>query len=488
MACRAFSSDASMSGGTCANWATASDARTSASPRRSATRRKYSRQREIAGTTDSSEVRQYWIALRQYSAMTLDRSLSSTPGSSRRVIQIRTLAGTAAAPPERVERPCHLGDRVELTGREEVIHRRPQLVLLVEQPCHPLYLALPGRGRVGGDGEPDVEVGVPLLRLGEQAPLGEPVPAVLAHRCEHREPGARPSVLLAHEAAVDERAQRLHGIHPVEAVGHPLDRIQPEAGAEDPQPQEQLPLGIRQQLSAPVDRRPQRALALGQVARAADEQGQGVVEPFDQRGRGQHAQPGGGELDRERDIVERSADRDDMRGVVVGELEVGLDRTRTLREQLGGLRRRKRAERDVLLAAHPEQDPAGAEHGCRRSGQQRADLRRGLDHLLDVVEDEQQAAAAECPGELLGERPITGVADAERVRDRREHEAGLQYGREVDEHHAVGECGLHLACRRHREPALAYPAGAGDGHEPLSFVGQHPPDDRRVRVHGRRAG
>ena len=38
--------------------ATASDARASASPRRSATRLKYSTQRAIAGTTDSSDVRQ----------------------------------------------------------------------------------------------------------------------------------------------------------------------------------------------------------------------------------------------------------------------------------------------------------------------------------------------------------------------------------------------------------------------------------------------
>ena len=167
--------------------------------------------------------------------------------------------------------------------------------------------------RVGRGGELDVEVGMPLLRLGQQSALGEQVPAVLAHRGEHREPGPRPAVLLAHEAPVDEGAQRLDGVLAAEPVGHPLDRIEAEARAEDPQAQEQLPLGIREQLGTPVDGRAQRALAFGEVARPADEHGQRVVEPFDERGRRQHAQAGGGELEGERDVVERSADRDDLR-------------------------------------------------------------------------------------------------------------------------------------------------------------------------------
>ena len=81
--------------------------------------------------------------------MTLDRSLSSTPGSSSRVHPGPELAGPAAAPPERVQRPGELRDVVEATRREEVIHRGPQLVVLVEEPRDPLDLALPGRRRVG---------------------------------------------------------------------------------------------------------------------------------------------------------------------------------------------------------------------------------------------------------------------------------------------------------------------------------------------------
>ena len=114
------------------------------------------------------------------------------------------LAGAAPAPPERVERPCQLGDGVEVARREEVIRRSPQLVLLVEQACDALDLALPRRSRARLDGEPDIEVSVALLRLLQQASLGQPIAAVFAHRREHREPGPGPSVLLAHETAVDQ--------------------------------------------------------------------------------------------------------------------------------------------------------------------------------------------------------------------------------------------------------------------------------------------
>jgi len=82
---------------------------------------------------------------------------------------------------------------------------------------------------------------MPVLRFAERPMLGEAVAAVLAHRGQHREPGPRAAILLTYEAAIDQRTERAHGVvHPAQAVGHPLDRVEPEAGAEDAEAQQQF--------------------------------------------------------------------------------------------------------------------------------------------------------------------------------------------------------------------------------------------------------
>ncbi len=92
-------------------------------------------------------------------------------------------------------------------------------------------------------------------------------------------------------------------------------------------------------------------------------------------------------------------------------------------------------------------------------------------HLLAVVEDEQQTAAARVLGHRARERLARPAAHAERG-GRRAHDAlGVVRRREVHEPHAVREAAEHLASHLQREARLADAAGADQGHE--SRAGEH---------------
>ena len=92
-----------------------------------------------------------------------------------------------------------------------------------------------------------------------------------------------------------------------------LRRRRPCAGTgAAPTPQERV---------APVDRGAQCLLPLGSVARTGREHVEGMVEPLEQRLGGQEPQPGGGELERERQAVEAPADRRDGPGILGRQLE-----------------------------------------------------------------------------------------------------------------------------------------------------------------------
>ena len=96
--------------------------------------------------------------------------------------------------------------------------------------------------------------------------------------------------------------------------------------------------------------------------------------------------------------------------------------------------------------------------------------------------------SAERRDEVLADRSRSVVDDAERPRDRRGHEAGVEHGREVDEDHAVGERGLDLARRRDRETALADAARTGQRDQPALLDGQHPDDRRELRITAEQGG
>src|SRR5205085_10632099 len=112
-----------------------------------------------------------------------------------------------------------------------------------------------------------------------------PFERVLANRREQPEPRLSvAAVPLADEALVDERRDRVE--RPADRLvvrAHRVCDLERAAAAEDAEPREQPLLGRVEQVVAPLDRRSQRPLPLGEVARAAGEETEALAESGEDR-------------------------------------------------------------------------------------------------------------------------------------------------------------------------------------------------------------
>ena len=97
---------------------------------------------------------------------------------------------------------------------------------------------------------------------------------------------------------------------------HILSRFQREGRGEAGRPAEGRPLVLVEQVVAPLDRSAQGALARLDVAPAAHQETEAVVETRRHLRERQRPEARRGQLDRERDAVERRADRGDVGDVV----------------------------------------------------------------------------------------------------------------------------------------------------------------------------
>nr|WP_254431221.1 hypothetical protein [Agromyces sp. Marseille-P2726] len=282
---------------------------------------------------------------------------------------------------------------------------------------------------------------------------------------------------LANETALDECPQRLDRIGGLESLGHPFDCVERESTPEDTHPEEQLAMLGPEEPRAPFDGSSDRALTLWNITRTVDQQRQGMIESREDLDRSEHANPSGSELECQRDAVQRGGDRRDCRSIRRGSFEGGFDGPRTLQEEAGGREIGQRSKFDALLAGDVQEHSTRREHRHPRAGEKSPDLRRGLDHLLDIVQHEQQPPIGQCRAELLVERAISGVPDAERLSNRRDHEVRVAHRSEIHEGRAVRVRRLDRASGSDCQATLADASRTGDRHQPSSVDSEHP-DDR----------
>ena len=272
--------------------------------------------------------------------------------------------------------------------RSKAIRRLPRSRVSRESHDAPVRTRRLGR-RALGVGE---EVrGVTLLERSEVTRLrgGE-----LAHGVEHREPRLRVVAGVDdHERrAVHDRRQQHLGRCARVADG--VHRVQRRAALEHAELREQRPVLVVEHLPGPLERRPQRALALGQVARAAGQQLQPPLQPLQQRRQREQAGAVGGELDREREPVQARADLGHD-GLVVVRPPVAPGGGHARLEQRGGVGGRERLHAVRVLDREPQRRGARDQHGQVGHGrQQLGDLGGVGPEALEAVEHDQRPGAA----------------------------------------------------------------------------------------------
>src|SRR5262249_23698477 len=137
---------------------------------------------------------------------------------------------------------------------------------------------------------------------------------------------------------------------------------------------------------APGDRCPECLLARIGVP-SASQQVEALRESFENLRWREGLRPRRGEFDGEREVVETVAELCDLRRRV---------EPRASTEERDSVRRRERRYRVLDLALHAQKLPA--RHQEREPGtsrEERREVRGGLDHLLQVVEQEQHLSRAD---------------------------------------------------------------------------------------------
>jgi hypothetical protein len=151
-----------------------------------------------------------------------------------------------------------------------------------------------------------------------------------------------------------------------------------------------------------------------------------------------------------------------------------LDRPRALDEQAHridlldvpdrgvGRRQRQRGDGVLALRRHSQPGAAGREHGKGRSrGKEFGDGGRRIDHLLEVVEDEEKPPIGEEATECFDSGPAIRLDDAEPVADCLDDRTGVEERSEIDPPHTTREAGVGPGCDRQREPGLAHAPRTG---------------------------
>ena len=262
--------------------------------------------------------------------------------------------------------------------------------------------------------------------------LEQALAAVLPQGLEHVVARFRPRLgLPPDQALVEERRHEVQGIR-AELVGRQRDRVgglQRPPAAKHREAAEGGPLGRRQQAVAPRHRGMQRPVALRDVASGVREQLEAVFEPAEDRGGRQRLGAGGRQLEGQREAVQAPADPRDVGEGPLVRIEAGRHGARALEEELdrfGGRRGRVvRVGRDVQRRHDELVLPGQAQRGAARdedakpgSGRQPRCHRGGtVDHVLEVVEHQQQLPIGEVAADGVPHRGVGLLVDGQHLGD-----------------------------------------------------------------------
>ena len=242
---------------------------------------------------------------------------------------------------------------------------------------------------------------------------------------------------------------------------------------------EELLLPLRKEVVRPFDRRPECLLTRFGVA-SASEHVEALGESVEDLSWREHLRSRSRELNGEREVVEAAAH--------FGDLVRGID-LRPFAEQRDGFGLGKRRNRILDLALDAQQFPRGHEQReVRARPEQRRERRCSVDHLLEVVEQQQQPTLTDVRGKF--------ILGAERMRDRLEDKRRSAQCRQPDPEDAGLVVRDERPCRLQGQARLTRPTGTGQRHQASALLdpGEHlsqlavPTDERARRPRQVRVG
>jgi hypothetical protein len=321
------------------------------------------------------------------------------------------------------------------------------------------------------------------------AGLGQPVAAVGGHRLQQAVARAVGAVRDHDERTVDKPGEQPRHVGRGDRAGlaaHLLGRLQRAAVGVHGQAPQHDAFRLGEQVPAPVDHCGQRLLARGRVPAAGRQQPEPVVQPGHQLADAERPDPRRGQLQRQRYPVEPPAQLGDRGSGLRVEREPSRRRGRPGHEQPYGRRpghlRGVSARRGIghverrdgpdHLCGQAERFPAGRQDAQPRTAAQQppGQLRGLVDDVLAVVQDEQHS-----PGPQRLDEPVARTRDVADVQGRHHHVRGPPGRPRLDraqlgQPDTVGEAAdvVHQATSGlQREPRLAHPGRAGEGHQPV---------------------
>ena len=309
-----------------------------------------------------------------------------------RVGPAASLPVAAPAEPVPLQRAQQPGRDLRFLALQGPSQHGPHIVLLGIEPLQPLNLALVLKPCRCLRGEHQCPLGMPApRRLGVVERL-QALARVFGNRFLHAQPWPGPGARLGKQALLSQGREVAEKGITLIGTADRLDSIQHTATLEDGQLGEQALLGTAEELVAPVDGGSDRALPIGRVVRAVGEELELAVEPAQQRGRREQADPGSGELDGQRQPVQPSAHlaEDLLSGRV--DLESGVGHPGSLGEQPHRSRHGQGWYSELMLAPYPKRRAARRQHGEPRACPGEFGHRcGGGEQVLEVVQDEQEA-------------------------------------------------------------------------------------------------
>ncbi len=336
------------------------------------------------------------------------------------------------------------------------------------------------------------------LRL---AAFGGQFPGQLPDDLRHQEARFRFAGCAPDQAVIAQLLQRRQNLGAQVRAADRLDLGEARAAGEDRKAAEQAARRGPQQVVAPEDRRAQGLLPGRQVPGASGQEGQAGAEAGQQGGGREKADPRRGQFQGQGQPVQAADDPGHRGRVFRGQMETGADRLGPGHEQghrLAGFnggfrwslrRQAQRGHRELPLSVQAQGGAGGDQQVQARSlAQPLRGLGAGLQELLEVVQDQQQA-----PGPQVLAQPFAGVplrrGQAQGGRHGRGQQAGIAQPLQRHEVHAVREGGRRLRGRAQGQAGLARAPRPGEGQQPaagklLQHAGQlAPPADEGGERH-----